>query len=473
MRGISFLKNVPCSLQGLVNVFSMTPFKENSVITTEGEPGSCLYVLMSGKVLLFNKSSKEQEIVLQTLEPSDHFGEINLLEGEKWSFSAKALEDSILYCLDRDMFIEFLQGNPLVLASAIANLSSDARRLETRNKMLTNINAKLTSFRIENDQNPPQSASSTKTAAQNHLTADKSISMLDSDQPYPATPSDSPVSGNDRNPEGDKQPQQHADLANRLHKFLSASVQDGIHKKEQTIATAEMLYNKKTVCPICQNKFESPKVLSKFVQVEKIDVDFCKHHKYADPLFYEIYVCPKCGFSFNEEIMSLRLTKTIAGDISAKLSDIWDGGDVKNYCRERSLDDALETFLLVQYCLADRPFKRSNLSMLLLKTAWLYRYKGDSKLEQEYLNHSMENLAISFEKESFTSVKGEMNALYLLGVLNFKAGDYHAAARWLERVLRHQSRHAFPLIVNQARDIWAEVRAMMRQEQEEQEHDEA
>ena len=463
LRGVFFLKDVPYSLQGLETAFAMTPFEENEIIVNEGEPGSGFYIILSGKVQLYNKTPDAGEIALQTLQPPHSFGELNLLVPEKWAFSAKALENSIICCLDRNVFLEYLQGNPLFLSSIIANTGAQIKHLETRNKVLTNINAKLTMARAEPETDPPHLVPPRKTTGAKALTADTAPAEVD----YEAT---SPHVGADATSLfGGAQPAKSLNLAERLEQRLAESAQ--VQEKAvqtKTVSSAEMLYNKKAACPLCQAKFESPKVLSKFVQVEKIDQDFCKHHKFADPLNYEINVCPFCGYAFNDETMKIRLKKDLAAEITASLSAFWGADKVKNYCQERSVDDALETFLLTLYCLKSVPIKRSQLSLLHLKIAWLYRHKGEQALEQEYLNSSLENLTVSFEKESIASVRAEINSLYLLGVLNFKTGNYNASARWLERILRHKSKTAFPLIVNQARDIWAEVRAIMREEKENQ-----
>lgn len=459
LRGIYFLKDIPYSLHDLASKFSMTSFEKDAVIITEGNPGSCLYILMSGKVLLYSKSTRAEEMVMQTLQPPDNFGGTNLFEIGKWSFSAKALENSILYCLDRDLFMEFLQGNPLILNIVIATLGARIKQLELRNKILTNINAKLSSSRMEPEPRLQHNASSNKTTAgitmpPGGITKTEHIS----------TPPPVDVTAPGPHLDTGKASDEQGNLAKRLEKIIAATARDNVVQHEEI--SKDMLYNKKNVCPLCHNSFESPKVLSKYVQVDKIDRDFCKHYKYADPLFYEIYVCPRCGFAFNEDILSMRLKKESAESITTQLSALWGEDMVKNYCQERSLDDALETFLLAIYCLGNRPIKKSQLSMLHLKTAWLYRHKGDSVLEKEYMVNSVENLSKSFEKESFSSVRGEINATYLLGVLNFETGDYHTAAKWLERVLRHKSRNAFPMIIDQARDVWAEVRTFLREEED-------
>ncbi|MGE7905954.1 DUF2225 domain-containing protein [Peribacillus sp. NPDC094092] len=56
-------------------------------------------------------------------------------------------------------------------------------------------------------------------------------------------------------------------------------------------------------CLLCKQKSTTKKVRSRFVKVTKYDTDF--HPIYADPtvnaLYYNIFVCPHCGFSYSED----------------------------------------------------------------------------------------------------------------------------------------------------------------------------
>lgn len=63
------------------------------------------------------------------------------------------------------------------------------------------------------------------------------------------------------------------------------------------------LYRAKMTCPVCATKFESTRVRLGSILVQRIDDDFYQHyHSANNPLYYEMAVCPRCGFAFNLEL---------------------------------------------------------------------------------------------------------------------------------------------------------------------------
>nr|WP_269748943.1 DUF2225 domain-containing protein [Metabacillus litoralis] len=68
----------------------------------------------------------------------------------------------------------------------------------------------------------------------------------------------------------------------------------------------DYLYNKTVTCMICQEKYTTKKVLSKYVRANKHDTDFCSYYMSTkkNPLLYYVQVCTTCGFSSSEEFSS-------------------------------------------------------------------------------------------------------------------------------------------------------------------------
>ena len=87
--------------------------EENSVIFNEGDPGSCIFLIKSGTILLSSKNSKNQII----LNPGTIFGELALVKNNvKRRYDAKALTNSSFYSLEKSVFQEiesnFIHKNP-------------------------------------------------------------------------------------------------------------------------------------------------------------------------------------------------------------------------------------------------------------------------------------------------------------------------------------------------------------------------
>jgi signal-transduction protein with cAMP-binding, CBS, and nucleotidyltransferase domain len=87
--------------------------EENSIIFNEGDPGSCIFLIKSGTILLSSKNSKNQII----LNPGTIFGELALVKNNvKRRYDAKALTNSSFYSLEKSVFQEiesnFIHKNP-------------------------------------------------------------------------------------------------------------------------------------------------------------------------------------------------------------------------------------------------------------------------------------------------------------------------------------------------------------------------
>lgn len=456
LKKISFFKDINYPLQDLVRKMHLERFEENTNIFSEGDQGASLYLIISGKVLIYSKSTIGQEMAIQTLEPSDFFGEMSLLDGGYRSACARTLEKSIIFSLERKDFLEFLDNNPRAAVKIIDTLSKRLRQSNIRNKILIETNRKL----------------STQNTDQNQIAANIPGQFIDEHQEQLTKGTKEYGIKKDTNGTEEREENGFADiLEQHLDEVEHADEEDEKTEAKKDIDLKEMLYYKKAVCPICGAKFETPKALSKYIQSVKMDYDFCQHHKFINPIYYEMTVCPICGFSFNEEIQGMRLKKEQSEEIKSRLMTFWQNNKLKDYSGVRTLEDAIETFLLAIYCLQGRPVKKSQMGMMYLKIAWFYRFKDEGEQERKYIEKALASLSLAFEKEDF-SAKAEINTAYLLGVLNLNTGNNREAAKWLDRVLRHPAKSMFPVVINQTRDLWTDVRQKLREEKERKERDE-
>ncbi len=101
-------------------------FAAGTVIFEEGDPGSRMYVILTGRVRV-EKSIGGRALVLATLGPGDFFGEMALLEGQPRSASAVVLEPSRILELDEQAFAELVRGNGEVGLRLLQKLSARLR----------------------------------------------------------------------------------------------------------------------------------------------------------------------------------------------------------------------------------------------------------------------------------------------------------------------------------------------------------
>lgn len=100
-------------------------------IVTEGDAGSCMYIIFKGRVLIHSQKKE-----LATLNEKDFFGELSLLDTEARSATVTASDDCILFRIDQEPFFDLLEQRPEVLRGIIKILST---RLRAANKQISEL----------------------------------------------------------------------------------------------------------------------------------------------------------------------------------------------------------------------------------------------------------------------------------------------------------------------------------------------
>jgi CRP/FNR family transcriptional regulator, cyclic AMP receptor protein len=85
---------------------------QHTIISREGDPGDSLYIISSGRVRIFGRNEKGEEIDLSIQGPGDTFGEMALLTGEPMSADVEVLEETHLMILSKDRFDRILRDFP-------------------------------------------------------------------------------------------------------------------------------------------------------------------------------------------------------------------------------------------------------------------------------------------------------------------------------------------------------------------------
>ena len=128
MQNIDF-RNIPLfssldriSLARLIPRLSRHEVPEGTLVVAEGDPGDCLYVIVSGLAQVFCGAGDEER-ALAILRARECFGEMALLRGEPRSASVRAHSDLVLAKLSRENFDDLLRKHPhlgMHLAEALA-----------------------------------------------------------------------------------------------------------------------------------------------------------------------------------------------------------------------------------------------------------------------------------------------------------------------------------------------------------------
>lgn len=105
-------------------------FEHDQIIFHKNDPGSTLYIIISGKVKIALPSSDGENVLVALLSTGDFFGELSLFDGEPRSATSIATETTDILTLDRDDLIKYLSENPKASTAILAELSLRLRRTD-------------------------------------------------------------------------------------------------------------------------------------------------------------------------------------------------------------------------------------------------------------------------------------------------------------------------------------------------------
>jgi CRP-like cAMP-binding protein/ActR/RegA family two-component response regulator len=100
-------------------------FKKNQVIYYEGDKGSGLYVMLSGKVKTIKLAEDGRELMTGIYATDDYLGINAMLADEEYSDTATALEDSMLCLIPKEQFEQLLNLYPEIAREFIKLLANN------------------------------------------------------------------------------------------------------------------------------------------------------------------------------------------------------------------------------------------------------------------------------------------------------------------------------------------------------------
>jgi CRP-like cAMP-binding protein len=115
------------SLEALAVMVQYKRFSKGSFILTQNEIGSCMFLLIAGRVRVSLTSADGKELVLNHLEAPAHFGEMSLVDALPRTADVVAVTDVELFALDGKDLSAAIQLQPRLALSLIATLSRRLR----------------------------------------------------------------------------------------------------------------------------------------------------------------------------------------------------------------------------------------------------------------------------------------------------------------------------------------------------------
>ena len=136
LKKISLFSNVHGEgLKRLSDVIRDKEVSQGETVFSEKDLGEEMYLVYSGKILIFQELSGEEEH-LEIVGRSEYFGEMAIVDEEPRSASARAVEDSTLLVLQMDDFRTAVRDYPDIAFEVFREFSRRIRRADERLRLL-------------------------------------------------------------------------------------------------------------------------------------------------------------------------------------------------------------------------------------------------------------------------------------------------------------------------------------------------
>jgi cAMP-binding proteins - catabolite gene activator and regulatory subunit of cAMP-dependent protein kinases len=188
-------------------------------------------------------------------------------------------------------------------------------------------------------------------------------------------------------------------------------------------------------CPACESIFSFHTPKSRAYQLVSRDADYCPHYEGINPLFYQVWVCPRCSFAaYKEHWKSLSEAERIG--MRQISSEAKEGLRFDFAQPERTLFAAILSFKLAYRCYMRRmPSAHDHLGSIQLRLAWLCRLGNDRKREIQHMGAAMAHFAEAFDHgRNLTTSPGKI--AYLMGELSRRVGNGASAVEWFMRAIK-------------------------------------
>lgn len=88
------------------------PYKAETTIVNQDDPGETLYIILNGIVKVTMNRPDGKEVFLAVLSRGDHFGELSLIDSKYRSANVETQEETTLLMIDRAMFEQLMTMPP-------------------------------------------------------------------------------------------------------------------------------------------------------------------------------------------------------------------------------------------------------------------------------------------------------------------------------------------------------------------------
>ncbi|WP_300382662.1 DUF2225 domain-containing protein [Clostridium sp.] len=192
------------------------------------------------------------------------------------------------------------------------------------------------------------------------------------------------------------------------------------------------IFFKNLTCPVCENCFETATIKAKVPRIASKDSDFLIRYNIENPYFYEVCLCPSCGYAaLRTDFKKIKTHQKIL--VKERISSKWVNRD---YNLPFTENIAIERYklALVNSIMAEANF--GTKAIICLRIAWMYRLLEDEVNEINYITQALSAFNEAYLNESLP-IYGldKFSLMFLIGELNRRIGQDATASRWFSEVI--------------------------------------
>lgn len=111
-------------------------FKKNYIILHEQDTNAFMYIVVQGKVKIYQITEEGKEMILSVHSTGEFFGELSLIDGKTDPATVAAMEPSLIAVISRDDFYSLLYSQKKILENLLELLCSRLRESWKKIQML-------------------------------------------------------------------------------------------------------------------------------------------------------------------------------------------------------------------------------------------------------------------------------------------------------------------------------------------------
>ena len=203
-------------------------------------------------------------------------------------------------------------------------------------------------------------------------------------------------------------------------------------EKAEAFNIESYVYPKQFNCPVCDNSFKTNVVKESRLRVLSVEFDLHPACHPIDPNFYDVIICPKCGYAAVKDYfynIMTRQAELILKEIAPKYI-------AQNYPTMLDVDMAIERYELALLNSMIKNGKDGEKAYICLKLMWFHRIKCDVDNQKLFAELTLKGFSSALIKDDLPimGLNGD-TITYLLGALYMLLGDKKSALRFLSDVV--------------------------------------